>query len=102
MLAIILLASLPPSPSTAAVEAIDLGKLTRFEAEQLDGRTVRVWFIAERLEDDCSGWASVVQASGLPGLARWVHFSHRMKSKAVSKNYSAGSHIAAVHWCERG
>jgi hypothetical protein len=81
---VLLVASLP-SPSTAAVEAIDLGKLTRFDAQRLDGRAVRVWFIVERLEDDCAGWASVVEVGGIPGLPRLVHLSRRVRSNSLLK-----------------
>jgi hypothetical protein len=53
MLPIILLASLPPSPSADAVETLDLGKLSWLDAQRLHGKIVRVSFVV-----DCSSGAT--------------------------------------------
>src|SRR5262245_57138452 len=46
-IASLLLSSVPPAPSAAAVETIDLGNLTWLDARQLDGRRVRVRFTVD-------------------------------------------------------
>jgi hypothetical protein len=69
MLAIILLASLPPSPSAEAIQTLDLGKLSWLDAQALHGKPVRVRFTV------FARCGRHFVAAGEPGVSRCVRFS---------------------------
>jgi hypothetical protein len=79
-LAIILLASLPSSPSAEAIQTLDLGRLTWLDAQQLHGRPVRVVFTVDSLADESDPKRGViVEAEVAPGVSWCVRFASRVE-----------------------
>jgi hypothetical protein len=59
MIPIILLLSLPPSPSAEGIQTLDLGSLTWLDAQRLDGKPVRVVITVASQSDESDRAASL-------------------------------------------